>query len=74
MSFFLVDRESDESVFHANNWHWHAIVEVVRALGVLPEPTVEALHVGWSDHGLTREEARRWSVSPRRSRPAAGSR
>jgi hypothetical protein len=58
LSFILVDGASDEDLLYANNWHWHAIVEAMRALDVLPEPRVQALHVGFSGNGLTRDEAR----------------
>jgi hypothetical protein len=54
----LFDRKTDEIVFDVNFWHYRAIVEAVRSLGVLPDATVDALHESWQDTGLTTEEAR----------------
>jgi hypothetical protein len=58
MGVSLFDRETNEIVFDVNFWHYRAIVEAVRSLGVLPDETVDALHESWLDTGLTTEEAR----------------
>jgi hypothetical protein len=54
----LFDRQTNAIVFDVNFWHYRAIVEAIRSLGVLPEATVDALHESWQDTGLTTEEAR----------------
>jgi hypothetical protein len=54
----LFDRKTNDIVFDVNFWHYRAIVEAVRSLGVLPDEKVDALHESWQDTGLTTEEAR----------------
>ncbi|MFN3651344.1 MAG: hypothetical protein ACK47B_17350 [Armatimonadota bacterium] len=54
----LFDRKTDEIVFDINFWHYRAIVEAVRSLGVLPDEQVDRLHESWQGNGLTTEEAR----------------
>jgi hypothetical protein len=53
----LFDQKSDAIVFDVNFWHWRAIVEAIRSLGVLPEKRVDALHEQFVGE-LTQEEAR----------------
>jgi hypothetical protein len=57
MGVTLFDQVSNEVVFDVNFWNWRAIVEAVRALDVLPEQTVEALHTPFAS-ALTEAEAR----------------
>ena len=57
MGVTLFDQKTDAIVFNINFWHWRAIVEAVRSLGVLPEARVEALHEPFIGE-LTEEEAR----------------
>jgi hypothetical protein len=54
----LFDRKTNEIIFDVNFWHYHAVVEAVRSLAVLPEETVDALHESWQNNGLTVEQAR----------------
>jgi hypothetical protein len=54
----LFDRKTNGIVFDVNFWHYRAIVEAIRSLGVLPDEKVDALHESWQDTGLTTEEAR----------------
>src|SRR6476646_4181355 len=56
----LFDQKTDAIVFDVNFWHWRAIVEAVRSLGVLPEDRVDALHEQFVGE-LTGEEA--WAVA-----------
>lgn len=58
MGVSLFDRKTDEIVFDINFWHYRAIVEAVRSLGVLPDEQVDRLHESWQGNGLTTEEAR----------------
>jgi hypothetical protein len=58
MGVSLFDRETDEIVFDVNFWHYRAVVETVRSLGVLTDEQVDLLHESWQDTGLTTEEAR----------------
>lgn len=44
MSVSLYDTATNEVVFDVNFWHWRAIVEAVRALGVLPDVRIDPLH------------------------------
>src|SRR5262245_49650498 len=44
MGMTLFDQKTDAVVFDVNFWHWRAIVEAVRSLGVVPEARVDALH------------------------------
>lgn len=44
MGMTLFDQKTDAIVFDANYWHWRAIVEAIRSLGVLPEARIDALH------------------------------
>jgi hypothetical protein len=53
----LFDQKTDAIVFDVNFWHWRAIVEAVRALRVLPEDRVDALHEQFFGE-LTEDEAR----------------
>jgi len=54
----LFDRTTNGIVFDVNFWHYRAIVEAIRSLGVLPDEKVDTLHESWQDTGLTTEEAR----------------
>jgi hypothetical protein len=58
MTVSLFDRQTREIVFDVNFWHYRAIVEAIRSMGVLPDDKVDSLHESWLDHGLTMEEAR----------------
>jgi hypothetical protein len=53
----LFDQKTDAIVFDVNFWHWRAIVEAVRSLGVLPAGRVDALHDQFVGE-LTEDEAR----------------
>jgi hypothetical protein len=53
----LFDQKTNAIVFDVNFWHWRAIVEAVRSLGVLPEGRVDALHEQFVGE-LTAEETR----------------
>jgi hypothetical protein len=53
----LFDQKTNGIVFDANFWHWRAIVEAVRSLGVLPDERVDALHEQYVGE-LTQQEAR----------------
>jgi len=53
----LFDQTTDAIVFDVTFWHWRAIVEAIRSLGVLPEQQVDALHEQFVGE-LTAEEAR----------------
>ena len=53
----LFDQKTDAIVFDVNFWHWRTIVEAIRALEVLPEERVDALHLQFVGE-LTVEEAR----------------
>jgi hypothetical protein len=50
-------KKTDTIVFDVNFWHWRAIVEAIRSLGVLPAKRVDALH-GQFVGEPTQEEAR----------------
>lgn len=58
MGVSLFDRETNEIVFDINFWHYRAIVEAIRSLGVLPDEKVDSLHESWQENGLSSEEAR----------------
>jgi Fe2+ transport system protein FeoA len=60
----LFDQKSDAIVFDVNFWHWRAIVEAIRSLGVLPEKRVDALHEQFVGE-LTQEETRAVAVAIR---------
>src|SRR5262249_41632095 len=53
----LFDQKTDAIVFDVNFWHWRAIVEAVRSLGVLPDARLDALHEQFVGE-LTEQEAR----------------
>jgi hypothetical protein len=53
----LFDQKTDAIVFDVNFWHWRAIVEAVRSLGVLAEERVNLLHDQFVGE-LTEDEAR----------------
>ena len=57
MGMTLFDQKSDAIVFDVNFWHWRAIVEAIRSLGVLPEKRVDALHEQFVGE-LMQEESR----------------
>lgn len=44
MGVVLFDLSGDDHSFSVNFWHWHAIVEAIRAAGALPAERVDALH------------------------------
>jgi hypothetical protein len=52
----LIGMERSGAIFDVNFWHWRAIVEAVRSLGVLAEERVNALHQQFVGE-LTAEEA-----------------
>ena len=58
MGVSLFDRTTNGIVCDVNFWHYRAIVEAIRSLGVLPDEKVDTLHESWQDTGLTTEEAR----------------
>lgn len=61
MGVTLFDLKTDEVVFDVNFWHWRAIVEVVRRLGVIAEERVDLLHepfVGELDEAEARAAGR----------------
>ncbi len=53
----LFDQKTNAIVFDVNFWHWRAIVEAIRSLGVLAEDRVDALHEQFAGE-LTEDEAR----------------
>ena len=57
MGMTLFDQKTDAIIFDINFWHWRAIVEAIRSLGVLPESQVDALHEQFAGE-LTEGEAR----------------
>src|SRR5258708_4194294 len=57
MGIHVSDRQSNEVIFRVNFWHWRAIVEAIRSLGVLPEPRVDSLPEPCVGE-LSQEEAR----------------
>jgi hypothetical protein len=60
MGVTLFDQKTDAVGFDVNFWHWRAVVEAVRSLGVLPEARVDALHdpfVGELTEGEAQEVA-----------------
>ena len=57
MTVTLFDQKTDDLIFDVNFWHWRAIVEAVRALGVLPATRVDGLHEPFVGD-LTQDEAR----------------
>jgi hypothetical protein len=64
MGMTLFDRKTNAIVFDVNFWHWRAIVEAVRSLGVVTESRVDALHQQF--HGeLTESEARALATAMR---------
>jgi hypothetical protein len=44
MGVTLFDQETGAAIFDVNFWHWRAIVETIRNLGVLPGSRVDDLH------------------------------
>ena len=59
MGIDLYDRETGERGFHANFWHWGAIVESVRRLQVLADDRVSLMSEPFHPNsGLTLEECR----------------
>ena len=58
MGVTLFDRTTNQIAFDTNFWHYRAIVEAIRSLGVLPDEKVNSLHESWVGNGLTVEEAR----------------
>jgi hypothetical protein len=54
----LSDCKTNETVFDANFWHYRAIVEAIRRLGVLSAAKVDTLHEPWCGNGLSTDEAR----------------
>lgn len=65
MGFYLRDFKNRDGSFSTNFWNWHAIVEVIRLLNVLPEDKVESLHEPFCGNGLSAEEARLVALSIR---------
>ncbi len=59
MGISLVDKMRSDVTFDVNFWHWRALVEAVRRLGVLPEDRVSALHQPFTYAGLSQDESRR---------------
>jgi len=57
MAVILCAVADEEKILFINFWHWRAIVEVVRRLGIIPEDRVQALHDQYCGNGLTKEEA-----------------
>jgi hypothetical protein len=53
----LFDQKTDTIIFDVNFWHWRAIVEAIRSLGVLPESKVDALQEQFLGE-LAEDEAR----------------
>ena len=53
----LFDQKTDAIIFDVNFWHWRAIVEAIRSLGVIGESRVDALHQQFIGE-LTEDEAR----------------
>jgi hypothetical protein len=64
MGVALFDHKTGGIVFQVNFWHWRAIVEAIRRLGVLPEARVDLLHEQFVGE-LTESEARAVGVAIR---------
>jgi hypothetical protein len=58
------DQRTDEILFDVNFWHWRAIVEAIRSLGVLSDSRVDALHEQFIGE-LAQDEARTVAVAIR---------
>jgi hypothetical protein len=58
MGFDLIDSKNQDDGFSINFWHWHAIVNLILSLNVLPEEKVATLHEQFVGTGLSAEEAR----------------
>jgi hypothetical protein len=58
MGVSLLDCQSNEVIFDVNFWHYRAIVEAIRGLGVLSDAKVDSLHECWCGNGLSANEAR----------------
>jgi hypothetical protein len=53
----LFDQKTDTIVCDVNVWHWRAIVEAIRTLGIIPDKRVDALHEQFVGE-LTKKEVR----------------
>jgi hypothetical protein len=58
MGVSLLDCETNKVKFDINFWHYRAIVEAIRGLGVLSDAKVDSLHECWCGNGLSIDEAR----------------
>jgi hypothetical protein len=58
MGISLFDLQRDDVTFEVNFWHWRALVEAIRRLGVLPNETVDSLHAPFTGSGLSEGESR----------------
>ena len=66
MTVDLYDLKTDAHVFRVNFWHWRAIVEAVRRLGVLSDDQIDGLHRQFSGQ-LNMGEARAVATAVRKS-------
>lgn len=57
MGITLIDRSSEDHLLFISLRNWHAIVETVRRLRILPDAVVNGLHEPFCGNGLTREQA-----------------
>src|SRR5262245_51647597 len=57
MGVTLFDKQRKVAIFSVNFWHWHAILEAIRSLGVLPAERIAGLHEPFVGD-LTESEAR----------------
>jgi hypothetical protein len=58
MGVSLLDCETNKVIFDINFWHYRAIVEAIRGLGVLSDAKVDSLQECWCGNGLSTNEAR----------------
>lgn len=57
MGITLMD-PTEKAYFSINFWHWHAIVEAVRRLDVIPPLKCDRLHEPFCGNGLSESDAR----------------
>ena len=63
MALTMIDFDDPAHRMRLNSWHWRALVEIVRGLGVVSDEEIEAMED--KRLGLEREPARRVAVAIR---------
>jgi hypothetical protein len=58
MGIDLLDKQTEDTCFSINFWHWRAIVEEIRRQRIIPEEIVDGLHEPYCGNGLTVEQCR----------------